>query len=553
MIILALAIAFLASCATGPGKDSAEFTISVIGLNDVHGELVPKPGRGGITGLSGFIDAVRVARTADGGAVLVIDAGDMWQGTLESNLKEGAVVVEAYNAMGVTAAAVGNHEFDFGPVGTKAVPADPSDDPRGALKRRASEAEFPLLAANIIDERTGEPVAWENVQPSTIVDVQGVRIGIIGVLSETGLLTTISANTRGLQIAPLASTITDEARNLRQAGATVIIVAAHAGSRCTTFDNPRDLSSCNTNGEIMRVAAALPPGLVDHIIGGHVHQGVAHIVNGISITASYSNTRNFSRTDLIIDRSSGTVTRKRVFPPQQAVAEVYEGRRVVPNRTVVAITERAAAFAAAAKQEKLGVYLASDFPQPPPTESPLANLMTEALLQSIDGDVAIHNVVDGIRNALPQGDLTFGSVYEMFPFDNRIVVLDLSGAELRAVLAHQAYNHRRRAGIAGIRATVSCSSEQMKIVMERPDGREIHDDERVRLIVNDFLALGGDDILTPVIPDDGFAIDETMPLVRDVLITWFRNGPDVLRPEDFQSTEQPRWSVPASLPAGCAL
>ena len=148
------------------------------------------------------------------------------------------------------------------------------DDPRGALKQRAREADFPLLAANIIDLESGRPVAWDNVQPSTIVDVEGIKVGIIGVLSDSGLRTTIGANTVGLELAPLAPTITSEARKLRASGAGIVIVAAHAGSRCTDFSDPRDLSSCHLDGEIMRVAADLPQGLVDHIVAGHVHEGI---------------------------------------------------------------------------------------------------------------------------------------------------------------------------------------------------------------------------------------------------------------------------------------
>ncbi len=570
--LLLLISALLASCASVEPQQRDTMTLTIIGLNDVHGELQSKPGRGGLEGLSGFIDATRAARAADGGAVLVIDAGDMWQGTLESNLGEGAAVMEAYNAIGVVAAAVGNHEFDFGPAGARAIPSSPTDDPRGALKLRATEADFPLLAANIIDIETGRPVAWDNVRPSTIVEVEGIKVGIIGVLSSSGLRTTIAANTVGLELAPLVPTITNEARKLRAAGAGVVIVTAHAGSRCTDFSDPKDLSSCHLDGEIMRVALGLPQGLVDHIIAGHVHQGIAHIVNGVPITSSYSSARHFSRIDLTIE--NGGVAARKLYPPQQACLRVvettgncatpeddprdvktasYEGRTVTPNPEVVEIVQRAMAIAETTKSEKLGVYLASDFPNPPETESPLANLMTDAMLQSIDGDVAIHNVVGGIRSSLPEGELTFGSVYQMFPFDNRIVVLELSGSELRDVLAHQAHNHRRRAGVAGIQTSISCNSNTMKVVARRADGREIGDDDRVRLIANDFLVLGGDDILTPIIPPDGFGIDDSMPLVRDVLVDWFRNGPSTLRPEDFSSDAAPRWEVPASLPADCRL
>ena len=66
-------------------------------------------------------------------------------------------------------------------------------------------------------------------------------------------------------------------------------------------------------------------------------------------------------------------------------------------------------------------------------------------------------------------------------------------------------------------------------------------------------SLRRDDIFTPVIPDNGFAIDMSMPLVRDVLVDWLRRGPATLRPEDFSSDGAPTWNVPALLPANCGL
>ena len=104
-------------------------------------------------------------------------------------------------------------------------------------------------------------------------------------------------------------------------------------------------------------------GLVDHIVAGHVHQGIAHDVNGIAVTASYSNTRAFSRVDFTVDRRSGEIVERRVYPPQEICGEEtegpceYEGRPVVPMPEVVAIAERAQGVAARRKAEKLGVYL----------------------------------------------------------------------------------------------------------------------------------------------------------------------------------------------------
>ena len=248
----------LIGCSPTGDNTADEVLISVIGTNDVHGQLLPKGDRGGLTTFSGYVNALRAARAEDGGAVLLIDAGDMWQGTLESNLSEGASMVDAYNALGYAAAAVGNHEFDFGPVGPKPIPETDSDDPRGALKQRATEAAFPFLAANLIDQSTGQPVNWDNVQPAVMVDVAGVNVGIIGVMSEYALTNAIAANTSGLAVAPLTDAIEREAQILREAGTVIIIVTAHAGGECTEFSDPTDTSSCNMHDEIFKVASALP-------------------------------------------------------------------------------------------------------------------------------------------------------------------------------------------------------------------------------------------------------------------------------------------------------
>jgi 5'-nucleotidase len=297
-------------------------------------------------------------------------------------------------------------------------------------------------------------------------------------------------------------------------------------------------------------------------------------VNGISISSSYSNARAFSRVDLRVDRNSGRIIARDIHPPHwtclevlpstgecvtsdngdpAAVSATYEGRAIAPDPAVLAIAERAAAFAADAKNEALGVVLVAPFLHPPATESTLANLMTDALLQQVDGDVAIHNVVGGIRNILPAGELTFGAVYEMFPFDNRLVTLELSGHELRRVIATQAHRTRRRAGFSGMTVSVSCADDAMDVILELSDGTTVQDDDRVTLIANDFLVLGGDDILTPIIPDDGFTMDYSRPLVRDALVEWFRSQGGTLNPEDFVTTASPKWNLPESLPESCAL
>ncbi len=565
----ALTTLILSGCAQHPAIEDAAVTLSIVSTNDVHGELQADNNRGGLITISGYVNALRSAHGSEN--VLLLDAGDMWQGSIESNLNEGAAVVAAYNAMEYAAAAIGNHEFDFGPSGPRVTAAGPDDDPRGALKARASEAAFPLLAANVVDASTGTAVDWANVKPATVVPAAGINVGIIGVVTSTTPQTTIAANLDGLQIAPLAEAIRREAVRLRADGIPLVIVVAHAGGSCQDFADPLDLSSCDPDSEIFEVARSLPSGLVDHIFAGHKHEGLSHIVNGISISSGYSHTYAFSRVDFRVDASSTTVTRDRLFSPQvacpfrrldsqdcawlrtpDASPAVYEGFVVAPDPAVADIAQEAAAAASARKLRKIGPYLETPFTLKGNPESALGNLMTYALLESTDADVAMHNVSGGIRGILPAGELTYGSVYEMFPFDNRAVVIAMSGHDLRKVIAAQVRVSHRRAGISGMRVRASCDKGVLDVEMRLDDGRVVADDDAVRVVVNDFLALGGDGILSPAMPPDGFRFAAELPLARDLLVDWFSRR-DRLHAEDYLSGDDPRWRVPAGIPDDCRL
>ncbi len=567
----------LAGCAgqndlTEPESDLV--TITVIGTNDVHGQLAEGNFRGGLTTLSGYVQNLRDARASDGGAVLVIDAGDMWQGTLESNLNEGAAIVQAYNALGYTAATIGNHEFDFGPVGERSIPGDDDDDPRGVLKARTSEANFPMLAANIVVAATGEYPEWPNVSPSVLLNVEGIDVGIIGIITENALATTISGNVFDLEILPLADTIEKEATQLRHEGADLVIVTAHAGTRCSEHDDPLDISSCNLRGEIVQVANALPIGLVDHIVAGHVHEGVSHEFNGIAVTSSYAVTAAFGRVDFVIDRASGDVIERTIYPPQlncprireatgdciwlspgdgPTIAANYAGKPIQPMPSVVAVATAAIEAAARSKNESLNVTLTETFTTEGNPESALANLFLTALLEESDVDVVVHNVSGGIRSALPAGELTFGTVYQMFPFDNRITLHEFSGAQLRKIFAAQATNGQRRAGFAGVYAAIDCVNDEVTVELTRLDGSEILDDDSLTVLANDFLATAGDGILFPVTPPGGGDFTEDPRLTRDALVSWFLKQGDTLSPDDFLGRELQEWRMPEREEPGCRL
>ncbi|MEL7186550.1 MAG: 5'-nucleotidase, partial [Pseudomonadota bacterium] len=167
-------------------------------------------------------------------------------------------------------------------------------------------------------------------------------------------------------------------------------------------------------------------------------------------------------------------------------------------------------------------------------------------------DIAMHNVQGGLRADLPAGPLTFGSVYQVSPFENRAVILDLSGAELRRVIAEQSYRGRRRVGFSGMRVSASCNGDVMQVEMAIND-RTISDDDSVRVIVNDYMALGGDNVLVPIIPEGGFDIDTNLPMTRDVFVSWVSKTGGTIAPDDYRTSGRPKWTGRFPLPRSCVL
>ena len=567
----------IAACApttpvTGPAAaaPASSVTLSIVGTSDLHGGVLAHDGRGGLALFAGYVANLRAARAADGGGVILLDGGDLFQGTLESNLNEGAAVISAYNIIGYTASAVGNHEFDFGPVGPESTPKEPDDDPRGALKARAAQARFPFLAANLIDQGTGRPVGWPNVQPSVVVDVAGIHVGIVGLLTSETLISTMAANTRGLTIAPLAATLVAEAARLRRAGATVILATAHAGGGCKAFSAPYDLSSCDLSDEIFEVANALPPGTVDAIVAGHRHSGIAHVVSGIAIVESYLSGRSFGRVDLQVDLRSKQVIGTKVFAPHEvcskadpgtgectditsrgAVDATYEGRSVVPSAEVESVVASAVAEAAPVKGRALGATIEGDFPDVHARESALGNLIADWMRAARpDADVAVWNG-GAIRARLPAGALTYGRLYEVVPFDSLEAVLKMRGAALREVVARNLQDMNSVIELSGVSVAAVCEGATLKVVLSRPNGARVTDDELVTVVTSDFLATGGSEMFSSAIPfDRPPAITDTT--VRDRLAEWIAKTGGTWRSSMHFDPARPRLVYPGARPVRCA-
>jgi 5'-nucleotidase len=541
---------FVAFTSTAHAAPPSEVTISVVGTSDLHGHIAALPW------LGGYLENLRKVRKETGGAVVLLDAGDMFQGTLESNLAEGAPVVRAYNALGYSAAAIGNHEFDFGPAGPAPSPVAPGDDPRGALKARAAEAKFPFLAANVVDHRTGKPVAWPNVKPSTLIEAAGIKIGLIGGVTTATPRSALPANVAGLDFLPLATTFAREARRLRARGAKVVIVVVHEGGVCTDFAAPDTLDSCDAKSEIFAIARALPKGAVDAIVAGHTHQAVAQRVDGVPIVQSYCNGRAFGRVDLTVDRKSGKVVASHLEPPhdicQAGEAEScwagdYEGGPVRESEAISRLNAPAFAAAQTKGNEDLDVEVLRPLPHNRKQETALGNLLADLMRAARPSDVAMING-GGMRAALPAGRLTYGKLYETFPFDNAFASLHLTAGEFRRLLARSLGHAQSQVSLSGVRVHAACGKGGLDVVLTRMDDSPMRDEEVLSLITTDFLATGGDGFFA------GAAIDyEIGPPIRDAMADALHRRRGTLDPTDgaLFDPAHPRFTLPGAVPIPC--
>ncbi|MEM9070231.1 MAG: 5'-nucleotidase C-terminal domain-containing protein [Myxococcota bacterium] len=522
--------------------------ISVVGTNDVHGHVET------LAAFGGYLRNLRARRQEDGGVVLV-DGGDMWQGTIASNLREGAPVVAAYNVLGYDAATIGNHEFDYGPVGEATTPQNESDDRRGALIARAAEAEFAILGANFLDAASGEPVSWPGIQRAMLFERAGVKIGVIGVSTFETPATTIAANLDDVRMAPLAETIASLAASLRAEGATVVVVAAHAGAECGNLDDPNDLSSCNED-EIIEVARALPAGAVNVIVAGHTHKALAHNVNGVAVIESYALGRAFGRVDLVIE--NGEVLEQRIHPPRFVCGEgegcplgEYEGQPVALDERVAEVVRPAIEEADAQRGRSLEVTLTGPFYRNYRGESALGNLLADVMLETTRShDLALLNA-GGVRANLPAGPLTYGALYEAFPFDNRFATVELTGEALRQIVAFNLQHSSGSLIFAGLRVQATCvagdEGQELRVELRDRRGRRIRDNQRLRVLTSDYLAT------TPLfsqLPEGAVQIDNGPPM-RETIAERLSTRGGTLAPGNFYDAQRPRIAAPGPRPVSC--
>ena len=436
--------------------------LRIIATNDFHGALEPRPDangvrRGGAAYVAAAIDRAR-KECAPACQTLLLDGGDMFQGTPASNLSYGRPVVDYYNRMGYAAAALGNHEFDWG---------------IDSLRARMRQAKFGIFGANV-RYTDGRDVKW--IRNDTIVTRGRTKIGIIGVSTVATPTTTRAANVVGLRFDDPAPIVDSIGTALRKRGADFVVVIAHAGAFCGRDPD----ASCN--GEIVDLARKVTT-KVDAIVSGHTHSLVNTVVNGIPIVQARSSGRAIDVLDLPIGAADSLATRHEV---RELAADTIK-----PLASIDSIVQKAVARVAPLVNRHIATIPTTLARQGP--QYPLGNLIADAQRWAGKGDVAIMNN-GGIRTELRAGDATYGSLFEIQPFGNTLYSLTMTGAQLRGLLEAMLSKSSVDDHVSGLTITYDPSKPKGSRIVSvtMADGTPLSDTRTYNVIMNDFLATGGE-------------------------------------------------------------
>lgn len=450
-------IVFVVLAAAGLVWTQAETRLIIIHTNDIHGQILPRGGMGGMAELATLLRSSNPD--------LVLDGGDMFTGTMISDEFEGKPLIEIMNRLNYQATALGNHEFDYGVE---------------ALMQRGHEAHFPILSANVD--------GIDGVKPFSILNVRGVRIGVIGLTTESLTEVTHPKNLKTVTVRKLVDTLETVLPEVRPR-ADLVVLVAHL-----------------TLEEQLRVARAFPE--IRLMIAGHPHVARTTHVGTTTIVETGSNTQYVGRIEMKLAGNN----------PESITEELLPVRGVSPDPEIASLIAPYKAALEKRSSEKLGEAL-SDLHFSEEEESALPNLVADALRAETGVQIGLQNI-GGIRAPIFKGPITYSAVFDVLPFQNTVVKLDLTGAQLKRLLG------RLVLAVSGIRVEwdMKKPSPDRLVSVALQDRTPIRDGQLYSLAVNDFMWAGGDGLVELKAGRDA---QDTGKLLRDVVANYIRKNPTV--------------------------
>lgn len=455
-------------------QENPAFRMRILHTNDHHARIEPvfsgnNPVHGGVSRRKALIDKIRRETAMP---TLLVDAGDVFQGTLYFNQYNGMADLEFYNVMGYEAMAIGNHEFDKGPQ---------------ALVDFITRAKFPVLSANIA-VAAGNPLAGL-IKPRTIIEKDGRKIGIFSLTPEdTGVLSNAGP---GITFTSAIEAARQQVAALKAEGVFTIIALTHVG-----IDVDR------------RIAREV--GGMSIIIGGHSHTPMAPMNNvrtppypeliagpdgkPVVIVTDWEwgrwlgdMTVAFNAAGTVIDLQGNPTEVLPSLPADQG----FENRIAVFKGPIEQLRARVVGSAA--------VDLDGSRTNIRSRETNLGNLVAEAMLakaRSAGATLAITNG-GGIRASIPAGPVTVGQILEVLPFGNTLALVTLTGAQVIEALNNGVSQVESGAGrfpqIAGFSFTYDPSlPAASRVTSVTVGGAPIDQNASYVVVTNNFMLTGGD-------------------------------------------------------------
>jgi 5'-nucleotidase / UDP-sugar diphosphatase len=440
---------FLAFLLLGPAVYGEPVQIRILYMNDFHGfaegykPFGSNERTGGVAYLAKAAEDLRKERPS-----LFLAAGDMIQGSNWANLFQGKSVIELMNRMNFDAMTIGNHEFDFG---------------QEALKERAKEASFPFLAANV--------EGLDAVRPYVIKTIEGVRVAIIGIMTDETPVLTHPKNVTGLKFLPPVETAERYVKELRNR-AEVIVVLSHMGYHA-------DLLLAE------RVKG------IDVIVGGHSHTDLerAAEIGKTVIVQAWEHARALGVLDLRIEDGKVAGFKNRLMDVKPGQMKKDSAVSAIVDKYGKRVDDLLRVIIGETKVELDGTNTRA-------RETNLGDLVADMVRQRSGAQIAIVNG-GSIRASIKRGRISLEDVYDALPFDNYIVAFSLTGKQIRETLEYALSSIERGGGgfpqVSGLTFTYSqVPGAPASVKSVSVAGNPLDPDKLYAVATNDFLAAGGD-------------------------------------------------------------
>ncbi|MFG3110396.1 bifunctional metallophosphatase/5'-nucleotidase [Streptomyces tendae] len=503
--------------------------VQLLSFNDLHGNLEPPAGSSGrVTevqpdGTTKTIDAggveylathLREARKGNRYSITAAGGDMVGASPLLSGLFHDEPTIEALNKLDLDVTSVGNHEFDEGAKELARLQNGGCHPTEGCYADKEFKgADFPYLAANVLDEKTGKPL----LKPYWVWKQRGVKVGFIGVTLE-GTPDIVSAEgVKGLKFKDEVETINKYAKELQRQGVKSIVALIHEGgfpaSSSYNYDCDSPGAGDGISGPIVDIAKNITP-QVDALVTGHTHNAYVCTIpdpagNPRMVTSASSFGRLYTDTTLTYDRRTGDIARTSVKSANHVVT-----RDVPKAPDMTRLIGKWSTLAAPIGNRPIG-YVSADINRDG-TESPLGDLIADAQFaygkaQDPETDLALMNP-GGIRAPLTytasgaEGDgvVTYAEGFTVQPFANTVNLKDYTGAQLIQVLKEQVSGPNEAAPkilqvSSGLTYTLDLTkSGADRVVTDsiRLNGSPIDENATYRVASNSFLAGGGDGFTT---------------------------------------------------------